>query len=44
MLAELAQETLRIIKKYRSLGIIGIDISDDALLGAYFCQELQYSA
>ena len=30
---ELANETLRLIKIYRDQGVIGIDISDDALLG-----------
>jgi hypothetical protein len=33
MRVELAQETLRLIKHYRDQGVIGIDISDDALLG-----------
>jgi adenosine deaminase len=31
--SSLAQETLRLIKKYNKDGVIGIDLSDDALLG-----------
>lgn len=30
---ELTNETLRLIKEYRQRGVVGIDISDDALLG-----------
>lgn len=39
---ELGQETIRLIQKYGTDGVVGLDISDDALLGTKQCYMTNY--